>query len=83
MQLLEKRAAEVSYNDPHVPMIQAGRSHHAVAGRASQPITAAYDAIVLCTAHEEYRTFDFEKLGVPLVDCRNFATRRPAARYAA
>ncbi|MDA1038721.1 MAG: nucleotide sugar dehydrogenase [Planctomycetota bacterium] len=83
MQLLEKRGAEVSYNDPHVPVIQAGRSHHAVAGRMSQEITAAYDVIVLCTAHEEYRLFDFASLGVPLVDCRNFAEKRPAARYAA
>lgn len=83
MQLLEKRGAEVSYNDPHVPVIQAGRSHHAVAGRMSQEITAEYDVIVLCTAHEEYRSFDFASLGVPLVDCRNFAEKRPAARYAA
>lgn len=83
MQLLEKRGAEVSYNDPHVPVIQAGRSHHAVAGRTSQGISAAYDVIVLCTAHEEYRSFDFASLGVPLVDCRNFADKRPAARYAA
>ncbi len=83
MQLLEKRGAAVSYNDPHVPVIQAGRSHHAVAGRMSQEITAEYDVIVLCTAHEEYRSFDFASLGVPLVDCRNFAEKRPAARYAA
>lgn len=83
MQLLESRGAEVSYNDPHVPVIQAGRSHHAVAGRISQEITADYDVIVLCTAHEEYRAFDFAGLGVPLVDCRNFAEKCPAARYAA
>lgn len=83
MQLLEERGAEVDYNDPHVPVIQAGRSHRAVAGRMSQEITSTYDVIVLCTAHEEYRAFDFTSLGVPLVDCRNFAERRPAARYAA
>jgi hypothetical protein len=39
--------------------------------------------MVLCTAHEDYRTFDFASLGVPLVDCRNFATCRPAAYYRA
>lgn len=83
MQLLEKRGAHVAYNDPHVPVIQAGRTHHAVAGRLSQEITAHYDVMVLCTAHEEYRLFDFASLGVPLVDCRNFAEKRPAARYAA
>lgn len=83
MQSLERRGARVSYNDPHVPVIQAGRSHHAVAGRTSQPITSDFDVLVLCTAHEEYRDFDFASLSVPLVDCRNFARKRPAARYAA
>lgn len=83
MKLLEKRGAVVAYNDPHVPVIQAGRSHHDVAGRKSLPVTADHDVLVLCTAHEEYRTFDFAKLGVPLVDCRNFATHRPAAYHRA
>jgi UDP-N-acetyl-D-glucosamine dehydrogenase len=83
MQLLEKRGAVVAYNDPHVPVIQAGRSHHDVAGRTSLPITGDHDVMVLCTAHEDYRDFDFAALGVPLVDCRNFVTRRPAAYYRA
>ena len=83
MHLLEKRGAVVAYNDPHVPVIQAGRSHHDVAGRRSLPINGDHDVMVLCTAHEDYRSFDFTALGVPLVDCRNFATRRPAAYYRA
>lgn len=83
MKLLEKRGAVVAYNDPHVPVIQPGRSHHDVAGRRSLPITGDHDVLVLCTAHEDYRTFDFEALGVPLVDCRNFATSRPAAYHRA
>ena len=83
MKLLEERGAVVAYNDPHVPVIVAGRSHHAVAGRESQLITGDYDVIALCTAHEAYRTFDFEKLGVPFVDCRNFAEKVPAKNYAA
>lgn len=78
MKLLERRGAEVSYNDPYIPVIQPGRSHHSVAGRVSQPITADYDVLVLCTAHEEYRSLDFASLGTPLVDCRNFALKRPA-----
>ena len=83
MKLLETRGAKVAYNDPHVPVIVPGRSHHAVAGRKSEPITNDYDAIVLCTAHEFYRTFDFEKLGVPFIDCRNFAEKVPVRKYAA
>lgn len=83
MELLEKRGATVSYNDPHVPIIRPGRSHHHVAGRESQPITAAYDVIVLCTHHREYGDVDFAALGIPLVDCRNAATKRPARYYPA
>jgi UDP-N-acetyl-D-glucosamine dehydrogenase len=83
MNLLERRGAVVSYNDPHVPVIRPGRSHHAVAGRPSQPITDDYDVIVLCTHHREYGEFDFASLGVPLVDCRNAATKRPERYYPA
>jgi UDP-N-acetyl-D-glucosamine dehydrogenase len=83
MELLEARGAKVAYNDPHVPMIRPGRSHHHVAGRESRPITADYDVLVLCTHHREYGEFDFASLGVPLVDCRNAATKRPTRYYPA
>lgn len=83
MQLLENRGATVAYNDPFVPVIRPGRSHHAVAGRSSQPISANYDVIVLCTHHKQYADFDFRSLGVPLVDCRNAAMRRPDCYYPA
>jgi UDP-N-acetyl-D-glucosamine dehydrogenase len=83
MELLEKRGAVVSYNDPHVPVIRAGRSHHAVAGRESRPISADYDVIVLCTHHRAYADVDFCALGVPLVDCRNAARLRPDRYYPA
>lgn len=80
---LEKRGAVVSFNDPHVPTIRAGRSHHAVAGRTCVPISQNFDVILLCTNHQEYDSFDFKALGVPLVDCRNASTSRPAQYYAA
>lgn len=83
MQLLEKRGAQVAYNDPFVPVIRPGRSHHAVAGRPSQPISTDYDVIVLCTHHKQYADVDFRSLGVPLVDCRNAARLRPARYYPA
>ena len=83
MTLLENRGAKVDYNDPHVPRIMAGRGHHAVADRKSQPITNDYDVIVLCTAHETYRTLDFKSLDVPFIDCRNFAENVPERSYAA
>ncbi len=80
---LEKRGAVVSYNDPHVPYIRAGRNNNTVAGRESVPITSEYDAIILCTNHKEYKTFDFKSLGIPLVDCRNASSKRPTQYYAA
>jgi UDP-N-acetyl-D-glucosamine dehydrogenase len=83
MQGLERRGAVVDYNDPYVPVIKAGRSHHAVAGRESKPITADYDVIVLSTNHSHYRDHDFASLGVPVVDCRNAVTKRPARYYPA
>ena len=83
MDLLESRGANVSYNDPHIPVIQAGRSHMQFSGRCSQPIDKSYDVIVLCTAHEEYRDFNFKELDVPFVDCRKFAQNIPVANYAA
>ena len=83
IEAIEERGADVSYNDPHVPTIRAGRSHHAVAGRTSVPISRDFDVIVLCTNHEEYSSFDFKALGVPLVDCRNASQSRPEQFYAA
>ena len=83
MDLLESRGANVSYNDPHIPVIQAGRSHVHFSGRCSQVIDNSYDIIVLCTAHEEYRNFNFRELDIPFVDCRKFAQNIPAANYAA
>lgn len=83
MDSLENRGAVVSYNDPHVPIIRAGRSNESVAGRACVPITKEFDVIVLCTNHKEYKKFDFTQLGVPLVDCRAAVEKRPKKYYAA
>jgi UDP-N-acetyl-D-glucosamine dehydrogenase len=83
MRLLEARGAVVAYNDPHVPSIRPGRSHHHVAGRESQPVSDTYDVFVLCTNHREYAAMDFAALRVPLVDCRGAVSRRPAHYYMA
>lgn len=83
MKLLEARGAEVMYNDPHVPSIRAGRSHHHVAGRESQPVSGVFDVLVLCTNHKEYAEIDFSSLPVPLVDCRGAVSRKPVLYYGA
>ena len=83
MHELEAKGAKVDYNDPYVPQIRPGRSNHEVAGRHSRPISADYDVLVLCTQHDEYRDFDFASLGLPLVDARNHARKKPAQYYQA
>lgn len=83
IKLLEGLGATVTYNDPHIPEIRPGRSHHWVAGRKSQPIEAGYDLIVVCTHHKEYAAIDFAALGMPVVDCRNAVRKRPARYYQA
>jgi UDP-N-acetyl-D-glucosamine dehydrogenase len=68
---LEHRGAVVSYNDPYIPVIKPSREYSKYAGRKSVPITNAYDAIVISTAHDDYRDVDFVKLGVPVIDTRH------------
>jgi UDP-N-acetyl-D-glucosamine dehydrogenase len=83
MRILESKAAVVSYNDPHIPEIRPGRSHHDMAGRRSVPIDSSYDVVVICTAHEPYKTFDFATLAVPVVDCRRVVTVPNSPTYSA
>ena len=71
--LLEARGAVVSYNDPHVPVIRPSREHPHLAGRVSRPITDPCDAILIATAHDEYRAADFSQFDVPIIDTRNVA----------
>lgn len=68
---LEHKGAVVSYNDPYIPVIKPSREYAKYAGRKSVPITSAYDAIVVSTAHDDYKDVDFVKLGVPVIDTRH------------
>lgn len=83
MEKLEARGAKVDYNDPHVPVIRPTREHAHFAGRRSQPISDGYDALLIATAHDEYRKYDFSVIPVPLVDTRNCARVRPQNYYCA
>lgn len=83
---LEARGASVDYHDPHLPVIPKTREHAAYAGRRSVPaISPDYDLILLTTAHDAYREFDFSSYPVPLVDTRNAVppARRPAKYFKA
>ena len=67
---LESLGAKVSYNDPFVPEIRPSREHAALAGRKSVEISNDFDLLLLVTAHDAYRKFDFSKITIPVVDSR-------------
>jgi UDP-N-acetyl-D-glucosamine dehydrogenase len=80
---LEARGAVVSYNDPNVPVIRPSREHGHLAGRLSVEITTDYDLILISTAHDEYRRWDFSDCPIPVVDTRNCVASRPTFYYRA
>jgi UDP-N-acetyl-D-glucosamine dehydrogenase len=84
MAKLEAQGAQIRYHDPHVPCIRPTRGHPGFAGRCSEPaITDGFDAVLIATAHDEYRVFDFSRFGCPVVDTRNCVKERPAYYYQA
>ncbi len=71
MKELEDKGAVVQYNDPYVPVIRMTREHPQYAGKKSVPISGQYDALLVATAHDEYRNIDFKSFGVPVIDSRH------------
>jgi UDP-N-acetyl-D-glucosamine dehydrogenase len=71
MEKLEELGAEVSFNDPCIPVIRPSREYAKYAGRQSQKIDNTFDLILILTAHDEYRDIDFASLNIPIVDTRN------------
>jgi UDP-N-acetyl-D-glucosamine dehydrogenase len=77
LELLERRAAEVSYYDPHVPSVQIGERRLQSVDLDS---VGSFDAVVIITDHSnvDYRTLvDRAQL---VIDCRN-ATRALRSEY--
>ncbi len=68
---LEAKGAEVLFHDPFVPAIRPSREHPKLTGKKSVPLNTQADAVVIATAHGPFKTHDFSKLNVPLVDTRN------------
>ncbi len=71
MKELEEKGAIVAYNDPYVPVIRITREHPQYAGKKSVELSKGYDAIVISTAHDEYKKIDFKSLNIPVIDSRN------------
>ena len=82
---LEGKGAKVDYHDPFVPVIRPSREHSPLAGRKSVPIDASCDLVLVSTAHAPFKSHNFSKLNVPLVDTRNCVSpsNRPKAYFQA
>ena len=83
MSRLEALGARVLYNDPFVPVIRPTREHPQFAGRASVPLDTAADAIVIVTAHDDYRSIDWARVECPVIDSRNLVGVKPDRYYRA
>lgn len=81
MELLLKRGAIVSYNDPHIPQLPAMR-HYDVPRLASEDLTAEWlsgqDCILIATDHSAYDWNFITRFARLVVDTRN-ATRNVTA----
>jgi UDP-N-acetyl-D-glucosamine dehydrogenase len=75
MDLLQQRGAEVCYYDPHVPVIRPSRDHSNWAGVRSvswkRQVIAAFDAVLIATAHDAINFKELAKWSDCLVDTRN------------
>ena len=71
MDKLEELGAEVSYNDPYIPVIRPSREYAKFAQRQSVAISGAFDLMLLATPHDEYKKIDLKSFGIPVVDTRN------------
>ena len=80
---LESLGALVSYNDPYIPRIRLTREYAQYVGRESVPIADAFDLIIISTAHDEYKSFNFDLLHVPLLDTRNAVRNNGCSVYRA
>jgi UDP-N-acetyl-D-glucosamine dehydrogenase len=73
LELLERRGAVVSYNDPHIPRLPRMRHHHIRLD--SQPLTEAFlaeqDCLVIVTEHSAYDFGWIVRHARLIVDTRN------------
>ena len=73
IELLRAGGAEVAYCDPYIPVARAGREHDV--GLSSVPCTgdefARYDAILVSTAHSDFKDAALFSRARLVVDTRN------------
>lgn len=80
IELFRNRGAKVDYYDPHVPSLPYSSHHPELAGMESivlSPATLAeYDAVVVCTDHDDVDYDMMAKSAKILVDTRNIVRRK-------
>jgi UDP-N-acetyl-D-glucosamine dehydrogenase len=86
LDLLKNRGAQVSYYDPFVPVIRPTREHPHWAGTKSipwdKPTVAAFDLVLISTAHDAVNYKELGSWAKCIVDTRNVMKQveKPAAR---
>jgi UDP-N-acetyl-D-glucosamine dehydrogenase len=83
MEKLETMGADVSYNDPYVPVIKQIRKYSQFAGKRSVEINGNYDLILIATPHDIYKKIDFFSFNIPIVDTRNIVHGKNKLLYKA
>ncbi len=75
MNLLQALGADVAYHDPHIPVIRPTREHSAWAGQKSvawnEANVAAFDVVIIATAHKAVNYRQLAKWSPCVVDTRN------------
>jgi UDP-N-acetyl-D-glucosamine dehydrogenase len=77
LELLRERGADIAYCDPHIPVARRGRKHDL--NLTSVPCTpesfAQYDAVVISTAHTQFKETTLYRDAKIVVDTRNVVPR--------
>lgn len=75
MDMLKKRGAEVSYYDPHIPVIRPSREHSHWAGTRSvewkPEVLRGFDLVLISTQHEAVDYRELAECADCIVDTRN------------
>ena len=84
LEKLKQRGAEVAYYDPYVPVIRQTREHPHWAGTESiawdQKTIAAFDAVVVATAHDCVNHQELGDWAECIIDTRNAMAKVKVAR---
>ncbi|MES2706175.1 MAG: nucleotide sugar dehydrogenase [Verrucomicrobiota bacterium] len=81
--LLKIQGAEISYYDPHIPVISPTREHAEYTGMKSigwnQETVAGFDLVLISTAHARYNLTELAAWAPVIVDTRNAMAGIPTA----